>query len=97
VGFYSNHQLLFAGKVGTGFTTQTLLQLKKELAKWERSTPAVKGIGLPRKNVHWVEPKLVAQVAFSEWTDDNKLRHPTFLGLREDKDPREVIQERPVK
>jgi bifunctional non-homologous end joining protein LigD len=97
VGFYSNHQLIYAGKVGTGFTTQTLLHLKKELAKWERSTPVVKGIGLPRKNVHWVEPKLVAQVAFSEWTVNNKLRHPTFLGLREDKDPREVIKEKPIK
>jgi ATP-dependent DNA ligase len=54
----------------------------------------VKGIGLPKKNVHWVEPKLVAQIAFTEWTSDNKLRHPSFLGLREDKDPHDVIREK---
>jgi ATP-dependent DNA ligase len=53
----------------------------------------VKGTGLPRKNVHWVETKLVAQIAFSEWTQDGKLRHPRFLGLRDDKKPGEVVRE----
>jgi bifunctional non-homologous end joining protein LigD len=93
VGFYDGNMLNYAGKVGTGFTQQTLLSLTKSLTAMERKTPAVTGIGLPRKKVHWVEPKLVAQIAFSEWTDDYKLRHPRFLGLREDKNPRDVVRE----
>jgi bifunctional non-homologous end joining protein LigD len=94
VGFYENGELIYAGKVGTGFTLQTLRTLRKKLTALERSMPAAKGIGLPRKNVHWVQPKLVAQIAFSEWTSDNKLRHPRYLGLREDKHPREVVREK---
>jgi len=94
VGFYEKNELNYAGKVGTGFTFQTLRTLQKKLSALERSTPAAKGIGLPRKNVHWVEPKLVAQIAFSEWTADNKLRHPRYLGLREDKKPRDVVREK---
>jgi bifunctional non-homologous end joining protein LigD len=97
VGFYSNTELIYAGKVGTGFTTQTLQMLNKTLSLIETPTPLVKGIGLPKKNVHWVKPKLVAQIAFMEWTPDNKLRHPSFLGLREDKHPREVIREKASK
>jgi bifunctional non-homologous end joining protein LigD len=93
VGYYDGNKLIYAGKVGTGFTHQTLLTLTKALTELEQKTHAVTGIGLPRKNVHWVEPKLVAQVAFSEWTDDYKLRHPRFLGLREDKKPRSVVRE----
>jgi bifunctional non-homologous end joining protein LigD len=93
VGYYAGDQLIYAGKVGTGYTYQTLVSLTKALSVLERKTPAATGIGLPRKNVHWVEPKLVAQIAFSEWTDDYKLRHPRFLGLREDKNPRDVVRE----
>jgi len=93
MGYYSGNHLLYAGKVGTGFNAKTLQSLKKQLSTLERKTSLVKGIGLPRKNVHWVEPVLVAQIAFSEWTADNKLRHPSFLGLREDKNPWEVIRE----
>jgi bifunctional non-homologous end joining protein LigD len=93
VGYYHRNQLVYAGKVGTGFTFQTLVSLTKALTALERKTPEVTGIGLPRKKVHWVEPKLVAQIAFSEWTDDYKLRHPRFLGLREDKNPRDVVRE----
>ena len=93
VGYYAGEGLMYAGKVGTGFTTQTLSSLAKALTALERKKPAVTGIGLPRKNVHWVQPKLVAQIAFSEWTGDYKLRHPRFLGLRQDKKPGEVIRE----
>jgi bifunctional non-homologous end joining protein LigD len=50
---------------------------------------------LPRAGVHWVRPELVAQIGFSEWTSDGQLRHPRFLGLRDDKRPREVVRERP--
>jgi DNA ligase D-like protein (predicted ligase) len=95
IGFYGGDQLLYAGKVGTGYSFNTLLSLTEKMKALERKTPAVKGIGLPKKNVHWVEPKLVAQIAFSEWTDDAKLRHPSFLGLRDDKNPRDVIRESP--
>ena len=94
VGFYEKNDLIYAGKVGTGFTIQTLRTLHKKLLALERKTPAAKGTGLPRKNVHWVEPKLVAQIAFSEWTSDNKLRHPRYLGLREDKQAPEVVREK---
>jgi DNA ligase D-like protein (predicted ligase) len=94
VGYYSKDELLYAGKVGTGFTSQMLQTLNKKLSSIKRAGPLVKGIGLPKKNVHWVEPKLVAQIAFTEWTSDNKLRHPSFLGLREDKDPHDVIREK---
>jgi len=49
--------------------------------------------GLPRRGVHWVKPRLVAQIAFTEWTQGGKLRHPRFLGLREDKKPEDVVRE----
>jgi bifunctional non-homologous end joining protein LigD len=94
VGFYEKNELIYAGKVGTGFTFNTLRSLHKKLSPLERSTPPAKGVGLPRKDVHWVEPKLVAQIAFSEWTSDNKLRHPRYLGLRDDKKAREVVREK---
>lgn len=94
VGYYEGKDLMYAGKVGTGFNTQTLQSLTRKLKSIERPTPLVKGKGLPRKNAHWVKPESVAQIAFTEWTSDNKLRHPRFLGLRNDKSPREVIQEK---
>jgi ATP-dependent DNA ligase len=53
-------------------------------------------VRVPRAGVHWVEPKLVGQVGFTEWTRDGQLRHTRFLGMREDKDPREVVRERPA-
>ncbi|HXK60335.1 MAG TPA: DNA ligase D [Acidobacteriota bacterium] len=87
--------LVFAGKVGTGFTERSLRDLRKRLDSLEVDKPAVsnppKGAAL--KGVHWVQPKLVAEVAFSEWTEDGQLRHPSFQGLREDKDPSEVRRE----
>jgi bifunctional non-homologous end joining protein LigD len=75
---------VFAGKVGTGFDAKTRAQLKDKLAPDEVKKPDVEGA--PRlKKAHWVKPKLVAQVKYSEWTRDGKLRHPSFLGLRDDK------------
>ena len=65
------------------------------LGPLEQADPPVAPIlGLPRKGVHWVRPELVVQVGFSEWTGDGKLRHPRYLGLRDDKDPHEVVRER---
>lgn len=95
VGYHEGGELRFAGKVGTGFSHQELARLSGLLAPLERPTPPVAETkGLPKKGVHWVQPKLVAQVAFSEWTPDGKLRHPRYLGLRDDKDPRDVVRER---
>jgi bifunctional non-homologous end joining protein LigD len=93
VGYYDRRQLRFAGKVGTGFDHALLQRLGRQLAGFETSTCPFAADGLPRRGVHWVKPKLVAQIAFTEWTAEGKLRHPRFLGLREDKRPEDVVRE----
>jgi bifunctional non-homologous end joining protein LigD len=96
LGYYdTDGGLVYAGKVGTGFDNHTLRILHDRLATIERPTPPFGAGKLPRSRVHWVEPRLVGQVAFSEWTDAGELRHPRFQGLRDDKDPREVVRETP--
>jgi bifunctional non-homologous end joining protein LigD len=94
VGVYDGGKLVYAGKVGTGFDMETLKTLEKKLSAMERSTPACVEDSLPKSKVHWVQPKLVAQIAFTEWTSAGKLRHPRFLGLRIDKKPTDVVRER---
>ena len=97
LGYYDDSgRLVYAGKVGTGFDNQTLRRLHDRLAALERPAPAFAVGKLPRSRVHWVEPRLVGQVAFTEWTDAGELRHPRFQGLRDDKDPREVVRETPT-
>ena len=77
-------------------TPSTLTSLHETLAAGERPGPAFEPVrGLPRSGVHWVEPTIVAQVGFSEWTADGELRHPRFQGLRRDKGPAEVVRETP--
>jgi len=93
VGVYERGRLVYAGKVGTGFDHTTLQRLGKQLAQLETTTSPFFGDGLPQRGVHWVKPKLVAQVGFTEWTSEGKLRHPRFVGLREDKAPKEVVKE----
>lgn len=93
VGFYRRGRLVYAGKVGTGYDNATLQRLARRLAQLERTTAPFDVDGLPRNGVHWVTPKLVAQVRFTEWTAEGKLRHPRFLGLRDDKRPNEVVRE----
>ena len=96
LGYYdSDGRLVYAGKVGTGFTQQTLDRLHATLAGLERDRPAFDLGNLPRSRVHWVEPRLVGQVGFSEWTTDGQLRHPRFQGLRNDKDAAGVVRELP--
>ena len=97
LGYYgADGQLHYAGKVGTGFTNRTLTSLHATLAALEQPTPPFAPVrGLPRSRVHWVQPRLVAQVGFSEWTADGELRHPRFQGLRRDKDPADVVRELP--
>ncbi|HEU4886402.1 MAG TPA: DNA ligase D [Thermoanaerobaculia bacterium] len=90
--------LRYAGKVGTGFSAKLRGTLREQLAKDEVPKPLVKDA--PRvKTAHWVKPRLVAQVSFSEWTSDNRLRHPSFLGLRDDKSAtaKDVVRETPEK
>lgn len=93
LGFYCGRRLVYGGKVGTGFDRAMLQRLRKKLAALTTPISPFDGQGLPRSGVHWVKPKLVAQIAFTEWTRDDKLRHPRFLGLREDKKPQEVMRE----
>ena len=95
VGYHEDGELRFGGKVGTGFDQRELARLTGRLRRLERATPPVAETkGLIRKGVHWVRPKLVAQIGFSEWTPDGKLRHPRYLGLRDDKRPEQVVRER---
>ena len=95
IGYYdADGRLAYAGKVGTGFDTALLTSLGHTLAGLERPQPPFDRGALPRSGVHWVEPELVGQVAFSEWTTAGQLRHPRFQGLRRDKDPATVVREK---
>jgi bifunctional non-homologous end joining protein LigD len=92
VGHMEDGRLRYAGKVGTGFTRATLSDLAGLLAPLRRDDPPFTDV--PRfRDATWVEPRLVAQVGFAEWTRDGRLRHPRFLGLRDDKAPEEVVRE----
>ncbi|HWO42998.1 MAG TPA: non-homologous end-joining DNA ligase [Candidatus Eisenbacteria bacterium] len=94
VGYYEDGKFRYAGKVGTGYTDQTLRELSKKLYSLEqRCSPFFKA-KIREKNVHWVAPKLVAEIGFTEWTEDKRLRHPRFLGLRTDKRAEHVFRER---
>ena len=95
VGVYDDGALRYAGKVGTGFDHATLERLRARLGRIERKTPPFADRHLPRKGIHWVTPSLVCQVGFTEWTEAGRLRHPRFLGLRDDKDPSDVVREGP--
>jgi bifunctional non-homologous end joining protein LigD len=93
VGYYDDGALRYAGKVGTGYTEQTLASLSSQLRRLERpGSPFADPV--KEKGAHWAEPRLVADVAFTEWTRDGRLRHPRFEGLRTDKKPTAVVRER---
>jgi bifunctional non-homologous end joining protein LigD len=106
VGYQSPDGLMFAGRVGTGFSDKVLANLYAKFQKLR--VPSCPFINLPEKSkgrwglgitpavmnrCHWVKPVLIAQVKFTEWTHDNQLRQPVFLGLRTDKEPKDVIRE----
>jgi DNA ligase D-like protein (predicted ligase) len=93
VGYWENGKLRYAGKVGTGFDGATLERVGKQLHRLEQPDPPFAASRLPR--AHWAKPELVAEIAFTEWTRDGKLRHPRYLGLRTDKPARDVVRERP--
>jgi bifunctional non-homologous end joining protein LigD len=107
VGYYEDNQLIFAGKVGSGFSSTLLRKLHARFKKIARdscpfanlpASGASKGgqslTAAEMKRCHWLEPQIVCQVKFLEWTRDNRLHQPLFLGLREDKDAVEVVRER---
>lgn len=99
LGVYEKAKLVYAGRVGTGFTFKMRSELKKQLDKLSRDASPLavipKDPGL--RETRWTEPKLIAEVAFAEWTSDGSIRHPSFQGLRDDKSPKEVLREAPSK
>ena len=107
VGFYRRNELVFVGRVGTGFSTNLLRNLHSRLKEIERSSCPFVNLPLPRGSkwgqgitasemrfCHWVEPRLVCEVKFSELTRDERLRQPVFVGLREDKQAKEIVLEK---
>ncbi|HVR39992.1 MAG TPA: DNA ligase D [Thermoanaerobaculia bacterium] len=92
---YEDSELRYSGRVGTGFSAKQRVWFQKELSK--DVIPKSPAADAPReRDATWVRPRFVAQVAFTEWTSDHRLRHPSFLGLREDKSVKEVVKEEPV-
>jgi ATP-dependent DNA ligase len=97
VGYFEGDDFVFAGKVGTGFDTALLTDLRARLDAMElEKTPFTKAKGLPRVRAHWVRPEIVVHVAFLEWTVHTKLRHSRLLEVKTDVDPREVVRREPV-
>ena len=96
LGYYRGAgEFRYAGKVGTGWDTKTLRALRSRLDELEQDRSPFEGDVHERGAVHWVRPEFVAQIGFTEWTRDGMLRHPRYLGMREDKRPREVVREQP--
>jgi DNA ligase D-like protein (predicted ligase) len=95
VGYYGDGALRYAGKVGTGFDHETLRTLGAQMRELERDESPFEPFKPVPPGTRWLRPELVAQVAFSEWTRDGRLRHPRYLGLRDDKPAREVVREVP--
>lgn len=93
VGYFEGGDLVFAGKIGTGFDTALLSGLRARLDAIEvPASPFTKAVGLPRSRAHWVRPEIVVQAAFIEWTVHGKLRHPRLIGIRTDRPAREVVR-----
>ncbi|HEX4415080.1 MAG TPA: DNA ligase D [Lacipirellulaceae bacterium] len=96
LGYYEKKDFVYAGRVGTGFTTQSLKELMAELEKRQVDEPAFSNPprGAQVRGVTWVRPELVGEIEFAEWTSDGRLRHPSFNGLREDKPAKQVVREK---
>jgi bifunctional non-homologous end joining protein LigD len=95
IGYHEDGKLRYGGEVGTGFNERTLADLSARLRAIETDRSPFADHPKARKGEHFVRPRLVGQVGFSEWTRDGKLRHPRFLGMRTDKKPKDVVRERP--
>jgi bifunctional non-homologous end joining protein LigD len=96
VGYWEDGALRYAGKVGTGFDQALLHELGQRLRELGRDDSPFDRVHPIPRGTHWAEPELVAQIGFTEWTRDGRLRHPRFLGLRDDKPARDVVRERPA-
>jgi bifunctional non-homologous end joining protein LigD len=97
VGYFDGDDLVFSGKVGTGFDTRLLIDLRARLdALAIPKSPFTKATGLPRLRAHWARPEIVVEVAFIEWTGYDKLRHPRLLGVRDGQPAREVARRVPT-
>ena len=95
LGYYQDGKLILAGKVGTGFTLESGREMAARLRKIGRADPPFASVPREyRRGVKWVQPQLVVEVAFTTWTADGILRHPSFQGLREDKPAKSVTMER---
>lgn len=94
LGYYEGDRLRYAGKVGTGYDQRTLRELRARMDALATSRPPFAD-PVRERGAHWTRPELVAEVGFTEWTRDGMLRHPRYLGLRHDKDPRDVVREEP--
>ncbi|CAM04868.1 DNA ligase D [Saccharopolyspora erythraea NRRL 2338] len=95
LGYYEGDRFRYAGKVGTGYDERTLRDLRARLDRIERDASPFHD-RVAERDAHWVEPELVAQIGFTEWTSDGRLRHPRFSGLRNDKPAHEVVREAPA-
>ena len=97
LGLREGKALKFAGKVGTGFDTKGIESLMERMKPLEVDKPPLEVPRAEKKGAHWIDPKLVAEIAFTEFTSDGILRHPSFIALREDKPARDVVRETPAK
>lgn len=95
LGYYEKEQFIYAGKVGTGFDNETSLGLRKKLDKLLHANPFAAVPADGRRGAQWVKPTLVCEVEFTEWTEDGRLRHPSFQGLREDKPAASITRDVP--
>jgi bifunctional non-homologous end joining protein LigD len=93
LGVHDRGELRYAGKVGTGFDTAELLRLMAIMQPLEQKVPTVKGPRAEVRGAHWLKPKLVVEIAYTEMTNEGTLRHPSYLGLREDKKSEAVVLE----
>jgi bifunctional non-homologous end joining protein LigD len=93
VGYYRGGVLEYAGHTGTGFTRQTLADMFRRLKRIERQRSPFAATPRTNERAHWTRPTTVVEVKFNEWTSDGKLRQPVFVGVRDDKPPKEVVRE----
>ena len=93
LGYFDGDDLVYVGHTGGGFTRESLAAMAKRLARLERKSSPFSTPVRTNEKAHWVRPEIVVEVKFNEWTADSRLRQPIFLGVRDDKDPREVTRE----
>ena len=93
LGYYDDNKMNYAGKVGTGFSDDLLKSINDKIKSIEVDYSPYDNIDISDKSIHWIKPKIVCEVSFTEWTENNLLRHPRFKGIRTDKNPKDVVNE----